>query len=282
MKDALVTDALYAVGFRYGATLVVHGKTSVGAVFNVLMAVLLGSLALGSVAPLMTAFGAARAAAGQLYATIEAGSALDTLTPVSEAPVVEKAKAILGCVEFRDVHFAYPARPDISVLKGMSFIAQPGQTVALVGPSGSGKVRACPQTLSITTLTIVRSQSTVAQLVERFYEPTVGSITLDDTPLDSYNVQSIRAAIGFVQQEAVLFDMTIADNIRMGLEAAAFLEGRFAGADVPMEQVVEAAKVANAHDFISRLPEGYETRVGQRGAQLSGGMEYEHVMSEFS
>ena len=129
-------------------------------------------------------------------------------------------------MNLKSVHFSYPSRPDVKVLQGMSVNVQPGQTLALVGPSGCGK-------------------STVVSLVERFYDPALGSLALEDADLRDLNLKWLRTQIGIVSQEPVLFDISIAENIRYG---ALFR-------DVSDVEVIEAAKSANIHSFIDSLPE---------------------------
>ena len=131
-----------------------------------------------------------------------------------------------GIVDFQNVHFTYPSRPGVSVLEGFNISIKSGQTLALVGPSGSGK-------------------STIISLIERFYDPTEGSILLDGVNLHDLNISWLRRQISLVSQEPVLFDMSIGDNIRYG---AHFRE-------VSDEEIIEAAKSANIHYFIQSLPE---------------------------
>ena len=131
-----------------------------------------------------------------------------------------------GEIRVEDVIFAYPARPDVKVLRGMNVTVKPGQTLALVGTSGSGK-------------------STVVSLIERFYDPHAGSLALDGSDLRDLNLHWLRSQIGVVSQEPVLFDASIAENIRYG---ALFRE-------VSDEEVIEAAKAANIHSFIESLPQ---------------------------
>jgi ABC-type multidrug transport system fused ATPase/permease subunit len=145
-----------------------------------------------------------------------------------------------GNVSFEDVTFAYPSRPDKIVLKSFTLRIHAGQQIALVGASGSGK-------------------STVLSLMERFYDPQAGIVTLDGVNVQLLDPMWLREYIGFVMQEPVLFSGTITQNIRYGRPLATD------------EEVRESARVANAHDFITRLPEGYDTMVGQGGAGLSGG-----------
>lgn len=163
---------------------------------------------------------------------------LDKEKEVDEAPDAVDIGRSSGNAVFEDVHFAYKGRAD--TLKGVSFAAKPGQRVAIVGPTGAGK----------TTLT---------NLLIRFYDPQAGRILIDGTDIRKLKLKSLRDQISVVLQEPLLFSGTIADNIRYGR------------LDATMEEIVAAAKAANAHDFIESLPDGYETELGERGAQLSGG-----------
>ena len=129
-------------------------------------------------------------------------------------------------IAIKSVHFSYPTRPDVPVLQGLSVSVKPGQTLALVGPSGCGK-------------------STVMSLMERFYDPLQGSLTLEGVDLRDLNLKWLRSQIGMVSQEPVLFDVSIAENIRYG---ALFRE-------VSDDEVIEVAKAANIHSFIESLPE---------------------------
>ena len=148
---------------------------------------------------------------------------------------------LAGSVVFEGVGFTYPARPDQEVLRDFCLRIEAGQTVALVGVSGSGK-------------------STLASLLERFYEPDKGTITLDGHQLKDLCPQWLRGqVIGFIEQQPILFATSIYENIRYGCPEAS------------REAVEEAARMAQAHDFIERLPQGYSTDVGERGVQLSGG-----------
>ena len=149
-----------------------------------------------------------------------------------------KLKAHAGALEFSDVCFAY--RPDRKILHDVSFRVPPGRSVALVGPSGSGK-------------------STIARLLFRFYSPTSGRITIDGQDLSEVTQSSLRAAIGIVPQDTVLFNDTLGYNIRYGRPSAT------------EEEIERAARLARIHDFIQALPEGYNTIVGERGLKLSGG-----------
>jgi subfamily B ATP-binding cassette protein MsbA len=140
-------------------------------------------------------------------------------------------------IEFQNVSFAYDKDP---VLEGINLQIEKGKTIALVGPSGGGK-------------------STLADLVPRFYDPSSGAVTLDGIPLTDYDLESLRRVIGVVTQESILFNDTIFNNIAFGMENAR------------EEDVIQAAKVANAHDFIMQTENGYQTTIGERGSKLSGG-----------
>lgn len=153
---------------------------------------------------------------------------------------VKNEHRLEGEINVRDLHFAYPSRPDITVIKGVDFIAKPGDRVAIVGASGGGK-------------------STLVSLLLQLYRNYEGQILFDGTEARDQSLQSIRASIGVVPQEVLLFGGSIKENI---------LYGKL---DASIDEVMEAAKKAFAHEFITAFPEGYDTLVGERGVQLSGG-----------
>ncbi|MBT6718881.1 MAG: ABC transporter ATP-binding protein [Nitrospina sp.] len=157
---------------------------------------------------------------------------------VRDLPEAKPLPRIAGKVELDDVHFHY--REDQEVIKGISFTVEPGQTIALVGPSGAGK-------------------STLVQLLHRFYDPIKGEIRIDGIPIKTVQQSSYWEQIGIVPQETILFGGTILENIE------------YAKPGVTKEEVIEAAKAANAHNFIMETPEGYETIVGEKGIRLSAG-----------
>ncbi|XP_046833318.1 mitochondrial potassium channel ATP-binding subunit isoform X1 [Vespa crabro] len=149
--------------------------------------------------------------------------------------------SLSGNIEFKNVKFSYPTRPDHVILKNFNLDISAGKTVAIVGTSGNGK-------------------STIAALLERFYDVDEGSISIDKKDIRSLNSSYLRGTIlGYINQEPVLFATSIMENIRYGKQ------------DATDEEIVKAAKQANAHEFITKFPNGYETQVGERGAQLSGG-----------
>ncbi|NOY00600.1 MAG: ATP-binding cassette domain-containing protein, partial [Verrucomicrobia bacterium] len=150
------------------------------------------------------------------------------------------AERIEGAVELKDIHFHYPVRPDVEVLKGVSLKVEPGERVALVGPSGAGK-------------------STIISLLLRFYEPAGGQVLFDGKDAGEYDLSHLRSQMALVPQEVLLFGGSILDNIGYGKP------------DADRDAIQEAARRANASDFIEAFPEGYDTLVGDRGIRLSGG-----------
>ncbi|KAJ5150471.1 ABC transporter integral membrane type 1 [Penicillium coprophilum] len=234
----------YGLGFWMGSQYLVQEKVNVGQVLTILMAILIGSFSLGNVSPNASAFTNAVAAATKIFATIDRVSPLD---PTSDEGIV--LDHVEGHIEFRNVKHIYPSRPEVTVMQDVSLAMPAGKTTALVGPSGSGK-------------------STVVGLVERFYLPVGGQVFLDGHDIQTLNLRWLRQQISLVSQEPVLFGTTIYQNIRHGLIGTR-LEHESEG---KIKELIEnAAKMANAHDFITALPEGYETNVGQRGFLLSGG-----------
>lgn len=231
----LIMFSSYALGFWYGSTLVAKGEMNAGDVMTVFFSVIIGAFALGQAAPSFSALVTGRVAVFRANEIITRVPDIDITSPDGRIE-----PSLQGHVCFHDVHFRYPTRSDVPVLQGLSFEVHPGKTVALVGESGCGK-------------------STVLALLERFYPLDSGEITLDGTPIPKFNIRWLRSQIGIVIQEPALFNTSIAQNIRYGKDGASEAE------------VVEAAKMANAHDFISKLPDGYNTIVGERGTQLSGG-----------
>jgi ATP-binding cassette subfamily B protein len=182
---------------------------------------------------------------GELTQAVRAAERLTrllTVRPEISSPARPRHLPVppLGTVSFKNVRFAYPTRPEISVLNGVSFEVRRGETVALVGPSGAGK-------------------STVFNLILRFYDPQSGSVAVDDIPVADVDLHALRSRIALVPQEVALFDATIADNIRYGKPSASALE------------IAQSAKAARAERFIAAMPNGYDTRLGERGVTLSGG-----------
>jgi ABC-type multidrug transport system fused ATPase/permease subunit len=163
---------------------------------------------------------------------------LDTDTVIPEKGDAIDAPPARGEIEFEHVAFAYDVQNP--VLQDVSFVIKPGQLVGIVGPTGSGK-------------------STVVSMIPRFYDPTRGAIKIDGRDVRDFKLESLRQQVGYVLQETVLFRGTIAENIAFGRP------------DATRQEIIEAAELANAHEFISRLAQGYDTMVGERGSTLSGG-----------
>lgn len=220
----------------YGCLLVSHNELTVGELFKfALYAVFVGS-AMGSFP--------------ELYANVQKAvgaseRVLEILAEESEKVSINEidnyiTQKINGNLAFENVNFHYPSRPEIEVLKGVSFKAQRGQKIAIVGPSGSGK-------------------STMAALILQFYHPQSGTILFDDKPSEAYSLTDIRNQVAIVPQDVMLFGGTIQENIAYGKLSAS------------KEEIIQASQRANAHQFITSFPEGYDTVVGERGVKLSGG-----------
>jgi ABC-type multidrug transport system fused ATPase/permease subunit len=209
---------------------------TVDQVLQVFFSIMLTGMGIGVVWAMTPDATRGRIAAARAFAVIDRASAID---PSSDRG--RRGADASGCVAFRGVRFHYPSRPDVQVLRGLDLVVEAGTTVALVGGSGCGK-------------------STTMQLLERFYDPQGGSVALGGVDVRELSVPWLRSQIGLVGQEPVLFNMSIADNIAYG---------KFG--DVTREEVVEAAKMANAHGFIAAFPDGYDTSVGEGGGSLSGG-----------
>ena len=183
-------------------------------------------------------------AAGKIFETIDRVPDIDSSDDGGLRP-----DPVAGEITFENVQFHYPSRPSIQVVKGLSITFEAGKTAALVGASGSGK-------------------STIVSLVERFYDPVEGSVKLDGHNLKDLNLRWLRSQIGLVSQEPVLFATTIRENLAYGL-----INTRWENVDAEkkFDLVKEACIKANAHDFIMKLPHGYDTMVGERGFLLPGG-----------
>nr|XP_015214468.1 PREDICTED: bile salt export pump-like [Lepisosteus oculatus] len=226
----------YALAFWYGSSLVVDTQEySPGTLLQVFFGVLIGALNLGQASPCLEAFASGRGAATIIFETIDREPEIDCMSDAGY-----KLDRIKGDIEFHNVTFHYPSRPDVKILDQLNMVIKSGETTAFVGPSGAGK-------------------STAVQLIQRFYDPKEGMVTLDGHDIRSLNIQWLRSLIGIVEQEPVLFATTIAENIRYGRE------------DASMEDIVRAAKEANAFSFIMDLPQKFDTLVGEGGGQMSGG-----------
>ncbi len=215
----------------YGGTLVIQKEMSVGTLTSFLLYVITVAFSVGMLGSLWTDFMSAFGASGRIFELLEKQTE-DLGSGEKNIPT--------GRIQFKDVYFSYPTRPDYPILQGVSFTIDPQETIAVVGPSGAGK-------------------STLVQLLMGFYEAKSGQIIFQDKRINSYSLKSLRESIGLVSQEPVLVSETLFENIRYGKM------------DATKEEVEEAAKKAFAHDFITNFPLGYNTLVGERGIQLSGG-----------
>jgi ABC transporter fused permease/ATP-binding protein len=222
-----------AVVLWFGGRLVMDQELSVGELASFILYTLLVAMALSALGDLWADFVRAGGASGRVF------ELLDRQPSIGSEDGVE-LESITGRIELDGVTFAYPVRSDVTVLRDVDLALEPGTITALVGPSGAGK-------------------STVASLLLRLYDPDSGTLRLDGHDLRDLDPQWLRRHIGTVAQEPVLFSTSITENIRYGRPEAT------------SEAVEQAARVANAHDFIAELPDGYDTEVGERGVRLSGG-----------
>jgi ATP-binding cassette, subfamily B, bacterial MsbA len=217
----------------YGGYLVIHDVMTPGALFSFMAAMFMAYTPIRKLAAANNIIQQALAAAERVY------DVMDLETEQSKDRGTVALKGIHQGVEFQGVSLRYESQT-VPALTGIDLSIKSGEAIALVGSSGGGK-------------------TTLVSLLPRFYEPTAGQILLDGLPLGSYTLQSLRTHIGIVSQEVVLFDDTISRNIAFGQTGAG------------QSDIEQAAKAAYAHDFILRLPEGYETIIGERGVKLSGG-----------
>ncbi|EGZ06252.1 multidrug resistance protein ABC superfamily [Phytophthora sojae] len=227
---------MYSIGLWYGGWKASKGNTTPGDVFAAFFGVMMGTGSLAQISPNVTAVSKAAGAAEELFAILDTASAIDA-EKEDEGIIPDACE---GKIEAVNVNFTYPSRPDAQILRDYNVTIEPGQTVAFAGASGGGK-------------------STLIALIERFYDPTSGTIYLDGRDVKTLNVKWLRSQIGMVSQEPVLFATTIFENIAMG------------GDNVTREEAIEACKLSNAHNFIMSLPEQYDTLVGEKGVSLSGG-----------
>lgn len=235
----------FALAFWQGLRMYNSGEIDTpGTVVTVLFSVVVAATSLTQLAPNIITFTSATSAAATLFKAVDRKSLVDPLSDDGEKP-----DDIKGRISIQGANFTYPTRPNAPVLHNFTLEVPSGKVTALVGASGSGK-------------------STIIALLERWYNPNSGSITIDGRPIEKLNVRWLRTNVRLVQQEPVLFMGTVFDNVRYGLigtrwEHAPEVEQR--------QLVTEACKLANAHQFVSELPQGYDTECGERAGLLSGG-----------
>ncbi|KAL3829928.1 hypothetical protein ACJIZ3_018730 [Penstemon smallii] len=228
--------AIWALLAWYGSHLIMHKGETGGRIYAAGVSFVLGGLALGVALPEVKYLTEASVAASRIFERIDRVPEIDG-EEIREGLVLEK---IRGELEFEHVRFTYPSRSDTLVLKDFNLKIEAGKTVALVGASGSGK-------------------STAIALVQRFYDASGGAVKIDGVDIKTLQLKWLREQMGLVSQEHALFGTSVKENILFGK------------LDASMDEVVAAAMAANAHNFIRQLPQGYETKVGERGALLSGG-----------
>ncbi|CCO29186.1 Leptomycin B resistance protein pmd1 OS=Schizosaccharomyces pombe (strain 972 / ATCC 24843) GN=pmd1 PE=3 SV=2 [Rhizoctonia solani AG-1 IB] len=249
-RTALYSNAFYALSqsmtffvialvFWYGSKLVGSQEYSTTAFFICLMSTTFGSIQAGNVFMFVPDMSSAKGAANDIINLLDSIPEID-----AESTEGKPMPNATGRIVLEDIHFRYPTRPGVRVLRNLNLVVEPGTYIALVGASGSGK-------------------STVIQLIERFYDPLAGKVTLDGQDISQLNVQEYRKHIALVSQEPTLYSGTIKFNILLG-------------ANKPHDQVTQAeieqaCRDANILDFISGLPQGFDTEVGGKGSQLSGG-----------
>jgi ATP-binding cassette subfamily B protein len=218
-----------------GAQDVLSGRMSGGTLSQFVLYAVFGASSLGQLSEVWSEVSSAAGAAARIADIIETKP--DVKAPENPEAMPAPAR---GEVAFKSVRFAYPSRPEHDALDGLDFNVRPGETVALVGPSGAGK-------------------STVLQLLLRYYDPQEGQVLVDGVDVSRADMSELRARMSLVPQDAIIFGASIYENIVYGREGAT------------REEVIGAARLAAADEFINELPEGYETRVGERGVTLSGG-----------
>ncbi|KAE9370183.1 P-loop containing nucleoside triphosphate hydrolase protein, partial [Stipitochalara longipes BDJ] len=238
-----VIFAAYALAFWEGTRLLMKGETQVGIVVNVLFVTIMGSFALGQTLRQLQSFGQSVVSGQKILEMIDRKPEID----------IEKAHVVIpqdprGEIVFKNVRFAYAGRPDVPVLDNFNLKIEPGKMTAIVGVSGSGK-------------------STVAHLLNRLYDPSSGSVQLDGVDIRQYSVSAVRAYAALVPQDCVMFSKSVADNILDGLQGTLHQHNEV---DY-LRLIIDACKIADAHEFVEQLPNKYHTIIGPQGISLSGG-----------
>lgn len=273
------TSVMFVAGFWFGAKLVREGKNNVGDVMTVFWACLMASSSLQAIVPDLATVSQAKNSMASQLTIINSGQPPPSSRPTSIlnpfSPVPSPASARFSMLHsksalpglrrirpakcrgefvFRNLSFAYPSRPDQLVLDDVSMFLPAGETTFVVGGSGSGK-------------------STIAQLLLKLYDPFSGDLTMDDQVFTYLDEQFTREHIAAVQQGCILFDMSVHDNVALGVAGSGPLVSGVVRRpeDVTREEVVAACKMALIHDFVIGLPDGYDTKLGTGGSNLSGG-----------
>jgi ATP-binding cassette, subfamily B, bacterial len=231
----LVSTGAIVVLLWYGAHRVVAGSMSAGMLSQFVLYAVFAASSLGQLSEVWGDIQLAAGAAERISELLDEQPAI-----ISPPFAMTPAQRVKGAIKFQHVSFIYPSRPGMPVLSDISFTVKPGETVALVGPSGAGK-------------------STIFSLLERFYDPERGTISIDGTPISDFDLHALRGNFALVPQDPTIFSGTIIENIR------------FARPDAAVEDVLAAARYARVDEFAERMPERYDTRLGERGVTLSGG-----------
>ncbi|XP_027334787.1 ABC transporter B family member 15-like isoform X1 [Abrus precatorius] len=231
-----VASCIWALNFWYGGKLISYGYITIKTYFESFMVLVSTGRIIADAGSMTSDLAKGADVVGSIF------SILDRRTKIEpDDPNGYKPEKLIGRIELHGVYFAYPTRPNVVIFQDFSIKIEEGKSTALVGQSGSGK-------------------STIIGLIERFYDPVKGMVTIDGVDIKSYNLKSLRKQIALVSQEPALFGGTIRENIAYGTWDK-----------VDEAEIIEAARAANAHDFISSLKDGYETWCGEKGVQLSGG-----------
>ncbi|CAN6876284.1 unnamed protein product [Brassica oleracea] len=236
------------LNYWYGGRLIADGKIEAKAFFEMFMIFVSTGRAIADAGTMTTDLAKGSDAVGSVFAVLDRCTTIEPEDPNGYLP-----GKIKGLIRFVNVDFAYPTRPNVVILKDFSIEIEEGKSTAIVGPSGSGK-------------------STIISLIERFYDPLKGCVEIDGRDLKSYHLRSLRQHIALVSQEPALFAGTIRENIMYGA----------ASENIDESEIIEAAKAANAHEFITSLSNGYDTNCGDRGVQPSGGQKQRIALCGYS
>lgn len=231
-----LTTCTWALDFWYGGKLVSQGYITSKSLLETFMILVSTGRVIADAGSMTSDLAKGSNSVGSVFAVLDRVTKIDPQDPNGHEP-----DKLMGQIDFHDVHFAYPARPNLMIFQGFSIKIEVGKSTALVGQSGSGK-------------------STIIGLIQRFYDPLKGIVSIDGKDIKAYHLRSLRKHIALVSQEPTLFAGTIRENIAYG-----------ALDKVNETEIIEAARASNAHDFISSLKDGYETWCGDKGSQLSGG-----------
>ncbi|KAJ5313903.1 uncharacterized protein N7443_000787 [Penicillium atrosanguineum] len=243
-----ISLAVSAFSFWYGGKLLSEGKCSVATFFIVFIAISMGMQTAGFMFGFTSDLSEAHSSANHIIDLRRSNPPINGSIGDFQVPISENGTAI----EFKDVSFSYPSRPDIPVLRNISFKIKKGESVGIVGASGCGK-------------------STIIALLERFYDVELGNVLIGGAPVQQLDVQNHRSRLGLVSQDTTLYQGSIRDNILLGQlpSQAANVESELGMKGD--EAIIRACKLAHIHDFIMSLPEGYHTNIGSHGMSLSGG-----------